>query len=129
MRALLLALLLLATITPAAAQTTRPQPQAPAGPFGALAVDSRTGAYGAAKGQLDQRTAQDRAMQACNSPGCRVVSTFANRCAVLYREGNRQINVFETRREDAISTIGSTRCRAQSGCQVLTSVCSGDLLP
>lgn len=109
MRALVLLLLLLA----------------PVGAFaeGSIAYDRYTGRYGSAF-NLPPEAAETRAMRACGSPGCQIVSRVpSGSCAALYSTLNgRGWGTAVRRTRDAARTAAQGACQTYAHGECLARV-------
>ena len=102
---------------------------ASAGDWGAIALSTRTGAWGTSYNYDDEEEARDRAMTECrkNARDCKVFRTFENTCVAVAGDGSGNFGwawgyTTSERRRRAIS-----QCRDQGGrnCKVETTFCTG----
>ncbi len=102
---------------------------ASAGDWGAIALSTRTGAWGTSYNYDDEEEARDRAMSECrkNARDCKVFRTFENTCVAVAGDGSGNFGwawgyTTSERRRRAIS-----QCRDQGGrnCKVETTFCTG----
>jgi hypothetical protein len=106
--------------TPAAAQ----------GAWAAIALSTRTGAWGTSYNYGDEDEARDRAMRECrkNASDCRVYKTFENVCVALAGDGSGNFGWawgYETTSERRRRAVQQCRDQGGKGCEVVTTFCTG----
>jgi hypothetical protein len=103
---------------------------ASAGDWGAIALSTRTGAWGTARNYDDEDGARARAMSECrkHASDCRVYKTFENTCVALAgdRTGNFGWSWGYTNNERRRRAIAQCRDQGGQNCTVENTFCTGD---
>jgi hypothetical protein len=101
-----------------------------AGDWGAIALSTRTGAWGTSYNYDDEEDARDRAMRECrkHASDCRVFRTFENVCVALAGDGSGNFGWawgYESAAERRRRAIAQCRDQGGRGCSVVTTFCTG----
>jgi len=106
--------------TPAAAQGT----------WAAIALSTKTGAWGTSYNYEDEDEARSRALRECrkNASDCKVYKTLENACVALAGDGSGNFGWawgYETISERRRRAVQQCRDQGGKGCEVVTTFCSG----
>ena len=102
-----------------------------AGDWAAIALSTKTGAWGTSYNYDEEEDARDRAMRECrkHASDCRVFKTFQNVCVALAGDGSGNFGWawgYETASERRRRAVQQCRDQGGKGCEVVTTFCTGD---
>jgi hypothetical protein len=101
-----------------------------AGDWGAIALSTRTGAWGSSWNYDDEDLARSAAMRECrkHASDCRVFKTFENVCVALSGDGRGNFGWawgYETTEERRRRAVQQCRDQGGRGCSVVSTFCTG----
>jgi hypothetical protein len=101
-----------------------------AGDWGAIALSTRTGAWGSSWNYDDEDLARSAAMRECrkHASDCRVFKTFENVCVALAGDGRGNFGWawgYETTSERRRRAVQQCRDQGGRGCSVVSTFCTG----
>jgi hypothetical protein len=102
-----------------------------AGDWGAIALSTRTGAWGVSWNYDDEDEARNRAMRECrkHASDCRVYKTFENACVALAGDSKGNFGWawgYETVSERRRRAVQQCRDQGGRGCEIVSTFCTGN---